>query len=75
MLILHDLIFYQWELKVAILALCAMWAVVGYLACGATHKQRGLEADRPVTDILPQPPSPVIVPDDLSSLFEDATKS
>ena len=35
----------------------------GWAVCGLTHRQRGIEVDRPVTDALPLPPPPVIVPD------------
>jgi hypothetical protein len=38
-------------------------AVGGWAICQVTHKQRGIEVDRPVTDNLPLPPAPVIVPD------------
>ncbi len=52
-----------WTLVIAISLCCLLWAIVGYLLCQATHKQRGIEADRPVTDNLPVPPKPVVVPD------------
>lgn len=41
-----------------VLGLIAGWAI-----CSVTHKRRGLEVDRPVTDVLPVPPPPVVVPD------------
>lgn len=68
---MHSLIFDWWELKIAILALCAMWCIVGYLLCQATHKQRGIEVDRPITDNLPTPPQPVVVPDTPEELFDE----
>jgi hypothetical protein len=40
-----------------------LWAIIGFEICRATHKQRGIEVDRPVTDGLPVPPPPVVVPD------------
>ena len=32
----------------------------GWAICQVTHKQRGVEVDRPVTDV---PPPPVVIPD------------
>jgi hypothetical protein len=35
----------------------------GWAVCQVTHKQRGIEVDRPLTDNIPVPPPPIIVPD------------
>jgi hypothetical protein len=40
-----------------------LWALMGYALCWGTHKQRGIEVDRPITDNLPRPPAPIVVPD------------
>jgi len=37
--------------------------LAGWAVCQLTHRQRGIEVDRPVTDVLPLPPPPVVVPD------------
>lgn len=42
---------------------CILWAVMGFEICRVTHRRRGLEVDRPITDNLPLPPPPVVVPD------------
>lgn len=48
--------------------LCVLTAYVfvlggigGWAICQVTHKQRGIEVDRPITDILPVPPPPIVV--------------
>ena len=35
----------------------------GWAICQVTHKQRGIEVDRPLTDNLPLSPRPTVVPD------------
>lgn len=42
---------------------CGAWCLLGWELCHITHRQRGIEVDRPVTDNLPVPPQPVVVPD------------
>lgn len=42
-----------------LLPCCALWALVGFELCRVTHKQRGIDVDRPVTDNIPD-----FVPDD-----------
>jgi hypothetical protein len=37
--------------------------VGGWALCQVTHKQRGIEVDRSISDNLPLPPAPVVVPD------------
>jgi hypothetical protein len=32
--------------------LCTIWAVIGYVACHTTHKQRGIEIDEFITPSL-----------------------
>jgi hypothetical protein len=37
-----------------ILGTCILWGLTGFLVCGYTHKQRGLEVDRMgIGDIVP----------------------
>lgn len=47
-----------------VVVMAGTWTWAGIEICRITHKQRGIEVDRPVTDVLPLPPPPVIVPDD-----------
>jgi hypothetical protein len=42
---------------------CILWCLMGFALCWGTHRQRGIEVDRPVTDNLPLLPSPIVVPD------------
>jgi len=49
---------YVLTLYVFVLGLIGGWAF-----CQVTHKQRGIEVDRPITDNLPGPPPPIVVPD------------
>jgi len=55
---------------VAVVLSSALWALVGFELCRVTHKQRGLEVDRPVTDALPPLPdwvhgsAPDYIPED-----------
>lgn len=53
---------------------CGLWALVGWELCRLTHKQRGIEVDRPVTDVLPVPPTPVVVPDTVPDWMEGAER-
>jgi hypothetical protein len=46
-----------------LLVLVLMSGLAGWAICQVTHRQRGIEVDRPVTDVLPMPPPPVAVPD------------
>lgn len=48
---------------------CGLWALVGWELCRFTHKQRGIEVDRPVTDVFP--PAPVVVPDTIPGWIEE----
>lgn len=48
----------------ALVILCVLLGgIAGWAVCQLTHKQRGIEVDRPITDALPMPPPPVVVPD------------
>lgn len=58
-------------LLIVLLCLQITGGVVGFLVCEATHKRRGLESDRPATDVLPLPPAPVIVPETADELIDD----
>ena len=46
-----------------LLACCTLWCLAGFTLCSGTHRQRGIQVDRPVTDNLPLLPSPIVVPD------------
>lgn len=48
-----------------------VWACLGFEICHVTHRQRGIEVDRPVTDNLPIPPPPVVVPDHVPDGWEE----
>lgn len=61
----------DWTLVIAIIGLCLLWCIVGYELCQVTHKQRGIDVDRPVTDNLPPPPPPVIVPNTADELLAE----
>jgi hypothetical protein len=50
-------------LAAMVIGLTILSGVAGWAICQVTHKQRGIEVDRPVTDNLPVPPPPVVVPD------------
>ncbi len=57
------------EFLIRLASFGAACIAVGWSLCWATHKQRGIEVDRPVTDmLLPGPPPPIVVPDDASEL-------
>lgn len=43
----------------------------GWAFCQVTHRQRGIEVDRPITDVLPLPPPPVVVPDHVPDEWVD----
>ena len=64
---LHSLIEFEKNIDPKILALClymlALGLIGGWAICQVTHKQRGIEVDRPLTDNLPLPPAPIVVPD------------
>jgi len=51
--------------------LVLLGGVGGWAVCQVTHKQRGIEVDRPVWDVLPMPPPPVVVPDHVPEEWEE----
>ncbi len=53
----------DWPFAFMLLACCTLWCLAGFTLCWGTHRQRGIEVDRPVTDNLPLLPSPIVVPD------------
>jgi hypothetical protein len=53
----------DWWFVFMFLPCCIMWCLAGFALCWGTHRQRGIEVDRPVTDNLPLLPSPIVVPD------------
>lgn len=48
-------------LLVLVLYVFTLGGIGGWAICQVTHKQRGIEVDRPVTDNLPVPPPPIVV--------------
>jgi len=66
----------QWDLidkQVLILFLygIGLGVVAGVAFCHVTHRQRGIEVDRPLSDNLPIPPAPIIVPDHVPNEWTD----
>lgn len=55
-----------------VLFVFAMGVLAGWAICQLTHKQKGIEVDRPVTDVLPMPPPPVVVPDTVPDEWTDS---
>jgi len=53
----------DWWFVFMFLPCCIRWGLAGFALCWGTHRQRGIEVDRPVTDNLPLLPSPIVVPD------------
>ena len=53
----------DWLFVVTFLSCCTLWCLAGFALCWGTHRQRGIEVDRPVTDNLPLLPGPIVVPD------------
>ena len=53
----------DWPFAIMLLACCTLWCFAGFTLCWGTHRQRGIEVDRPVTDNLPLLPTPIVVPD------------
>lgn len=50
-------------LVVLVIYVFMLGGIGGWAICQVTHKQRGIEVDRPITDNLPMPPPPIVVPD------------
>jgi hypothetical protein len=51
------------RLLALVLYMFLLGGIGGWAVCQVTHKQRGIEVDRPITDNLPMPPPPIVVPD------------
>lgn len=64
---LHTVIEFEKNIDPKLLALVVYTLILGLIGgwaiCQVTHKQRGIEVDRPLTDNLPGPPPPIVVPD------------
>jgi hypothetical protein len=53
----------DWLFALMLMSCCILWCLAGFTLCWGTHRQRGIEVDRPITDNLPLPPAPIVVPD------------
>jgi len=59
------------RLLALVLYVFLLGGIGGWAVCQVTHKQRGIEVDRPITDNLSMPPPPVVVPDHVPEEWDD----